>query len=58
MGGKDVAWGTKVCCRVLVAARLLDGDALAGPSGDPTRSDPWLFCSGGVLGSLICPNCD
>jgi hypothetical protein len=41
----DVAWETKGCCRVLVAARLLDGDALVVPSeepklGDTTRPDP------------------
>ena len=62
VGGEDVACGAKGRCRVLVAARLLDGGVLTAPNGeltpgDPTRPNPcdWL-CSGGVLGSLIWPN--
>jgi hypothetical protein len=35
-----VARGTKGCCGILVAARLLDGDALAGASGEITPVDP------------------
>jgi len=64
MGSRDVAWElVKGCCRVLVVDRLLDGDVLTVPGGEPTPGNPirpvdpcgW-FCSGGVVGSLICPN--
>jgi len=35
-----VAWETKGCCGIVVAARLLDGDALAGASGELTLGGP------------------